>query len=36
VAVLEVLADWLPNFDVEALDYVEFVDDDDLEEDPEG
>src|SRR4051794_14702767 len=34
VAVLEVLADWLPNFDVEALDYVEFVDDleDDLEE----
>jgi predicted unusual protein kinase regulating ubiquinone biosynthesis (AarF/ABC1/UbiB family) len=28
VAVLEVLADWLPGFDVEALDYIEFVDED--------
>jgi predicted unusual protein kinase regulating ubiquinone biosynthesis (AarF/ABC1/UbiB family) len=29
VPVLEVLAEWLPAFDVAALDYVEFVDDDD-------
>jgi predicted unusual protein kinase regulating ubiquinone biosynthesis (AarF/ABC1/UbiB family) len=28
VPVLQVLAEWLPDFDVEALDYVEFVDDD--------
>ena len=28
VPVLEVLADWLPGFDVEALDYVDWVDDD--------
>ncbi len=28
VAVLEVLAQWLPAFDVEALDYIEWVDDD--------
>jgi predicted unusual protein kinase regulating ubiquinone biosynthesis (AarF/ABC1/UbiB family) len=28
VPVLEVLAEWLPEFDVSALDYVEFVDDD--------
>jgi predicted unusual protein kinase regulating ubiquinone biosynthesis (AarF/ABC1/UbiB family) len=28
VPVLEVLAEWLPEFDVAALDYVEFVDDD--------
>jgi predicted unusual protein kinase regulating ubiquinone biosynthesis (AarF/ABC1/UbiB family) len=27
VPVLQVLAEWLPAFDVEALDYVEFVDD---------
>ena len=27
VPVLQVLAEWLPEFDVEALDYVEFVDD---------
>ncbi|MDQ1287972.1 MAG: hypothetical protein QG622_1537 [Actinomycetota bacterium] len=27
VPALEVLAEWLPDFDVEALDYVEFVDD---------
>lgn len=30
VPVLEVLAQWLPEFDVTALDYVEFVDDGDL------
>lgn len=29
VPVLEVLAQWLPEFDVTALDYVEFVDDED-------
>jgi hypothetical protein len=28
VAVLEVLAEWLPEFDLEALDYVELVDGD--------
>ncbi len=27
VEVLEVLAQWLPGFDVEALDYVQWVDD---------
>jgi predicted unusual protein kinase regulating ubiquinone biosynthesis (AarF/ABC1/UbiB family) len=27
VPVLQVLAEWLPDFDVEALDYIEFVDD---------
>ena len=26
VPVLQVLAEWLPEFDVEALDYIEFVD----------
>ncbi len=30
VPVLQVLAEWLPGFDVEALPYVEFVEDDDL------
>jgi predicted unusual protein kinase regulating ubiquinone biosynthesis (AarF/ABC1/UbiB family) len=29
VPVLQVLAEWLPEFDVEALDYIEFVDDTD-------
>jgi len=29
VPVLEVLAEWLPEFDLEALDYVELVDDED-------
>jgi predicted unusual protein kinase regulating ubiquinone biosynthesis (AarF/ABC1/UbiB family) len=33
VPVLQVLAEWLPDFDVEALDYVEFVDDGDLLDD---
>jgi hypothetical protein len=28
VPVLEVLAEWLPEFDVTALDYIEWVDDD--------
>ena len=30
VPVLEVLAEWLPEFDLEALDYVELVDDEDV------
>ena len=32
VPVLEVLAQWLPEFDVTALDYVEFVDDEDVDD----
>jgi predicted unusual protein kinase regulating ubiquinone biosynthesis (AarF/ABC1/UbiB family) len=32
VPVLQVLAEWLPAFDVEALDYVEFVDDEELDD----
>jgi len=35
VPVLQVLAEWLPEFDVEALDYVEFVDEDDDGEGPD-
>jgi hypothetical protein len=35
VPVLQVLAEWLPAFDVEALDYVEFVDDEELLDDEE-
>lgn len=31
VPVLEVLAQWLPEFDVTALDYVEFIDDEDFD-----
>ncbi|HET9658240.1 MAG TPA: AarF/ABC1/UbiB kinase family protein [Kineosporiaceae bacterium] len=36
VPVLEVLAEWLPDFDVTALDYVEFVDDPDEEWEESG
>ena len=36
VPVLEVLAEWLPEFDVTALDYVEFVDDEAVEDDEPG